>query len=149
MTGRSERSVQTPDEAGRVLDLRGFVARAKAAGVLVAVATDLLSATLLTPPGELGVDVVFGNSQRFGVPMGYGGPHAAFFATAREARAPGAWPHHRRLGGRARQSRLPDVAPDARTAHPAREGDIQHLHGAGPARQHGGGFMRSITVPGA
>ena len=73
--------VQSPDEAGRVHDLREFIARAKREGVLVAVATDLLSLTLLTPPGEIGADVVFGNSQRFGVPMGYGGPHAAFFAT--------------------------------------------------------------------
>jgi glycine dehydrogenase len=73
--------VQTPDEAGRVHDLRGFIARAKQAGVLVAVGTDLLSLVLLTPPGELGADVVYGNSQRFGVPLGYGGPHAAFFAT--------------------------------------------------------------------
>jgi glycine cleavage system P protein (glycine dehydrogenase) len=73
--------VQTPDEAGRVHDLREFIARAKQAGVLVAVGTDLLSLTLLTPPGEMGADVVYGNSQRFGVPLGYGGPHAAFFAT--------------------------------------------------------------------
>ena len=73
--------VQTPDEAGLVHDLRGFIAGAKERGVLVAVGTDLLSLILLTPPGELGADVVFGNSQRFGVPMGYGGPHAAFFAT--------------------------------------------------------------------
>ncbi|PYR42715.1 MAG: glycine dehydrogenase (aminomethyl-transferring) [Acidobacteria bacterium] len=73
--------VQTPDEAGRVHDLRGFIARAKQAGVLVAVGTDLLSLVLLTPPGEMGADIVYGNSQRFGVPVGYGGPHAAFFAT--------------------------------------------------------------------
>ena len=73
--------VQTPDEAGRVRDLSEFVMRAKEAGVLVAVATDLLALTLLQPPGEWGADVVVGNSQRFGVPMGYGGPHAAFFAT--------------------------------------------------------------------
>ena len=74
--------VQTPDENGCVHDIRNFVARAKRAGVLVAVATDLLSAIVIAPPGEAGADVVFGNSQRFGVPMGYGGPHAAFFATA-------------------------------------------------------------------
>ena len=83
--------VQTPDEQGRVHDLRNFIERAKQAGVLVAVASDLLSLTLLTPPGELGADVVLGNSQRFGVPMGYGGPHAAFFATleAHVRQAPG------------------------------------------------------------
>ena len=73
--------VQTPDEAGQVLDLGRFIADAKRAGALVAVGSDLLSLTLLAPPGELGADVVFGNSQRFGVPLGYGGPHAAFFAT--------------------------------------------------------------------
>ncbi|HUR35078.1 MAG TPA: aminomethyl-transferring glycine dehydrogenase [Vicinamibacterales bacterium] len=73
--------VQSPDEAGAVHDLRGFIARAHDSGVLVAVGSDLLSLTLLAPPGEMGADVVFGNSQRFGVPMGYGGPHAAFFAT--------------------------------------------------------------------
>jgi glycine dehydrogenase len=73
--------VQTPDESGRVHDLREFIARAKHAGVAVAVGTDLLACVLLTPPGELGADVVYGNSQRFGVPLGYGGPHAAFFAT--------------------------------------------------------------------
>ncbi|MGE5246373.1 MAG: aminomethyl-transferring glycine dehydrogenase [Betaproteobacteria bacterium] len=73
--------VQTPDEMGTVHDLRDFMAEARRAGVAVAVATDLLSLTLLAPPGELGADVVLGNSQRFGVPLGYGGPHAAFFAT--------------------------------------------------------------------
>src|SRR5258706_2475865 len=73
--------VQTPDDAGRVHDLRDFIAAAKAAGVADAVATNLLSLALLTPPGEMGADVAFGNSQRLGVPLGYGGPHAAFFAT--------------------------------------------------------------------
>jgi glycine dehydrogenase len=73
--------VQYPDANGAVRDLRPLIARAHAAGLLVAVATDLLALTLLVPPGECGADVVVGNSQRFGVPLGYGGPHAAFFAT--------------------------------------------------------------------
>jgi glycine dehydrogenase len=73
--------VQYPDEFGSAEPLPGLIARAHEAGVLVAVATDLLALTLLTPPGESGADVVVGNSQRFGVPLGYGGPHAAFFAT--------------------------------------------------------------------
>jgi glycine dehydrogenase len=75
---------QTPDEAGVVHDLREPLARARRAGTAVAVATDLLGLTLLTPPGEWGADVVLGSAQRFGVPMGYGGPHAAFFATRTE-----------------------------------------------------------------
>jgi glycine cleavage system P protein (glycine dehydrogenase) len=76
--------VQYPDEAGRLEDLRGFIAKAHAAGVLVAVATDLLALALATPPGEMGADIAFGNSQRFGVPMGFGGPHAAFFAARQD-----------------------------------------------------------------
>jgi glycine dehydrogenase len=76
--------LQYPDEAGRLEDLRPFVSRAHAAGVLVAVATDLLALALATPPGEMGADIAFGNSQRFGVPMGFGGPHAAFFATRQD-----------------------------------------------------------------
>lgn len=76
--------VQYPNMDGEVLDHRAMVASAKENHVLTAFATDLLSLTLLTPPGEMGADVVVGTSQRFGVPMGYGGPHAAFFAT-REA----------------------------------------------------------------
>ena len=73
--------LQYPDDRGEVTDLRPIIERAHAAGVLVAVASDLMALTLLTPPGEMGADAVVGNSQRFGVPLGYGGPHAAFFAT--------------------------------------------------------------------
>jgi glycine dehydrogenase len=73
--------VQYPDDHGEVRDLRALIETAHAAGVLVAVASDLMALTLLVPPGEMGADVVVGNSQRFGVPLGYGGPHAAFFAT--------------------------------------------------------------------
>jgi len=83
--------VQSPDDHGEVHDLRGLIEHAHAAGVLVAVGTDLLASAVLTPPGEMGADVVVGSAQRFGVPLGYGGPHAAFFAT-REAyvrQAPG------------------------------------------------------------
>ena len=73
--------VQTPDAQGALHDFRALIERAHAAGVQVAVATDLLALALVTPPGESGADVVLGSAQRFGVPMGNGGPHAAFFAT--------------------------------------------------------------------
>ncbi len=76
--------VQYPGTTGRIGDLAAVVERAHAAGVLVAVAADPLALAVLTPPGELGADVVVGSSQRFGVPMSFGGPHAAFFAS-REA----------------------------------------------------------------
>jgi glycine dehydrogenase len=73
--------VQHPGSSGVVRDLGPLVERAHAAGALVVAATDLLACTLLTPPGELGVDVAVGSAQRFGVPMGFGGPHAGFLAT--------------------------------------------------------------------
>src|SRR5688572_10815315 len=76
--------LQYPATDGAVLDYRELCERAHTAGALVTVATDLLSLTLLVPPGEWGADIVVGNSQRFGVPLGYGGPHAAFFATREE-----------------------------------------------------------------
>ena len=73
--------LQYPDDRGEVIDLRPAIERAHGAGALVAVATDLLALTLLAPPGEMGADAVVGNSQRFGVPLGFGGPHAGFLAT--------------------------------------------------------------------
>jgi len=73
--------LQYPASDGAIADYSGFVERAHQAGALVTVAADLLALTLLRPPGEFGADIAVGNSQRFGVPLGYGGPHAAFFAT--------------------------------------------------------------------
>jgi glycine dehydrogenase len=69
-----------PDATGEVRDLRPVIAAARDHGALVAVAADLLALTLLTPPGELGADIAVGTTQRFGVPMGFGGPHAAYVA---------------------------------------------------------------------
>ncbi|MEZ4740344.1 MAG: aminomethyl-transferring glycine dehydrogenase [Flavobacteriales bacterium] len=77
-------ALQYPNVEGAVEDHRALVAKVKAAGVRVAVCADILSLVLLTPPGEWGADVCVGNSQRFGVPMGYGGPHAGFFSTTDE-----------------------------------------------------------------
>ncbi len=76
--------VQYPNNIGSVEDYRLFIQKVQGAGGFVAMATDLLALTLLTPPGELGADVAFGSAQRFGVPLGYGGPHAAFFTTKDE-----------------------------------------------------------------
>ncbi|MEQ8360694.1 MAG: aminomethyl-transferring glycine dehydrogenase [Cytophagales bacterium] len=76
--------LQYPDGNGELHDYRNFIASAKECEVNVCVASDLMSLVLFTPPGEMGADAVIGSSQRFGVPMGYGGPHAGFFAT-REA----------------------------------------------------------------
>lgn len=76
--------LQYPNSDGAVEDYRQFIQEAHAVNAMVVMATDLLALTLLTPPGELGADVAIGNAQRLGVPMGFGGPHAAFFATKDE-----------------------------------------------------------------
>jgi len=73
--------IQYPDSEGRISDYRAFTDACHAVNAKVAVAADLMSLVLITAPGEWNADVVFGNTQRFGVPMGYGGPHAAYFAT--------------------------------------------------------------------
>ncbi|MBW3544401.1 MAG: aminomethyl-transferring glycine dehydrogenase [Bacteroidetes bacterium] len=76
--------LQYPNKWGNVEDLRPYIDAAHGQGIYVGVAADLLALTLLTPPGKMGADVVVGTTQRFGVPMGYGGPHAAYFATKDE-----------------------------------------------------------------
>src|SRR5947207_4637327 len=76
--------LQYPATDGAIRDYRPLCERAHSAGAVVTVATDLLALTMLAPPGEWGADIAVGNSQRFGVPLGYGGPHAAFFATRDE-----------------------------------------------------------------
>ena len=77
--------VSYPGSSGRIGDLSGIIAAAHNVNALVAVATDLLALCLLTPPGELGADVVVGSSQRFGVPLGFGGPHAGFISVPESA----------------------------------------------------------------
>ena len=76
--------LQYPDDKGKAIDYTELIKSVHQKNILVVVAADLLSLALLTPPGEFGADVVVGNTQRFGVPMGFGGPHAAYFATKDE-----------------------------------------------------------------
>jgi len=76
--------VQYPGASGKVFDYAGFVQKAKDAGIKTAFAADILSLVKLRAPGEFGADVVVGTTQRFGIPLGYGGPHAAYFATREE-----------------------------------------------------------------
>ena len=109
--------LQYPGTDGAVVDYRALAEQAHNAGALVTVATDLLALCLLTPPGEWGADMAVGNSQRFGVPMGFGGPHAAFFATRDE--------YKRQLPGRIiGLSRDADGKPALRMALQTRE---QHI----------------------
>ncbi|KAK4124801.1 glycine dehydrogenase [Parathielavia appendiculata] len=84
--------VQYPNTYGQVRDFNGLADAVHKQGALLSAATDLLALTVLTPPGEWGADIAFGNAQRFGVPLGFGGPHAAFFAIAEK--------HKRKMPGR-------------------------------------------------
>ena len=138
--------LQYPGASGAVReDLAAVIEAAHAAKATVAVAADILALTLLTPPGELGADIALGSTQRFGVPMFYGGPHAAYIAVcdALKRQIPGR--PRRRVGGRRRKPRVPPRPASPRAAHSPREGHQQHLHRAGPAgrdRRHVRGLSR-------
>jgi len=108
---------QLPGASGRITDWSALVAEAHDRGALVAVGADLLALTLLTPPGEIGADIVFGTTQRFGVPMGFGGPHAGYLAVHTD--------HIRQLPGRLVGVSLDaDGSPACRLALQTRE---QHI----------------------
>ena len=127
--------LQYPGASGRILDPRELAEDAAAKGAKLVVAADLLALTLLESPGELGADVVVGSTQRFGVPLFYGGPHAGYMAVAVGSRAAPAGPAGRRVRRRRGPARLPARAADPRAAHPSRQGDVQHLHRPGAARR--------------
>ena len=97
--------VQYPGSSGSIRDPGKVIARVQRRHGLAIVAADLLALCLLKSPGALGADVVVGSAQRFGVPMGYGGPHAAFFATRDACKRSAPRAHHRGLGGRTRPGR--------------------------------------------
>lgn len=133
--------VQYPAADGEVRDYDDFAAAAHSRGVLVTAVADMLSLALLKAPGEWGADIVTGSTQRFGIPMGFGGPHAAYLATkdAFKRNMPGRiiGVSVDRLGNKA----LAHGASDARAAHQARAGPRRYLYGSGACLATMAGFF--------
>ena len=129
--------IQYPATDGVIHDLGPIIKRVHAGGALFIAAVDLLAMTLIKPPGEYGSDIVVGSTQRFGVSLGYGGPHAAFLATRDEhkRRMPGRL--GRRFARRGGASRLAPHLANARAAYPPGKGDEQYLHSSGAPRRDG------------
>ncbi|MGY3207150.1 glycine cleavage system pyridoxal-binding protein P [Ewingella americana] len=128
--------LQQVGTTGQVHDYRALLAELKSRKIITSVAADIMALVLLAAPGAQGADVVFGSAQRFGVPMGYGGPHAAFFACVDEFKRsmPG-----RIIGvsrGRRGQHRAAHGDADPRAAYSPRESQLQHLYLAGSVGQH-------------
>ena len=128
--------LQYPHSTGSVADYRKLADAAHAQGAVVAVATDLLALAVLAAPGEWGADIAVGSAQRFGVPFGFGGPHAGFMA-CKDAYKRNMAGRLVGVSGRAGQPGHAPGAANARAAHPPRKGHFQHLHRAGAAGRDG------------
>lgn len=139
--------VQYPDTLGRICDYTDFFSRVHATGALCVVAADLMSLTVIREPGAFGADICIGNTQRFGVPMGFGGPHAAYHVLHGRPEAPHARPPHRHVHRHPGPPGLPPGPANAGTAHPPRQGHLQHLHRPG-ASGRAGRFLRRIPRAG-
>ena len=139
--------LQYPRSCGAVIDIEPIIAKAKAQKAMSCVAADLLSLVLLKAPGEMGADVVFGSAQRFGVPMGFGGPQCRLLCHHRKTEACDSWTDDRCVDRQPRQSGTADGDADPRAAYPPREGHFQHLYRSGTAGQYGR-FLRHLPRSG-
>ena len=138
--------VQYPSASGHIRDYAAFAAAAHEAGAKVTAVCDLMSLVLLASPGQWGADIAVGSAQRFGLPMGFGGPTAGFMTTKGGLQAQHAGPYHRRIGGQAGEQGVANGTPDARAAHQTREGYVQYLYRIRPRGLHVGilcGLSRS------
>ena len=138
--------VQYPNSDGQIVDYSSLVKTAHEKEIFVSVAADLLSLSILTPPGEWDADIVFGSAQRFGVPMGYGGPHAAFFASKDVFKRTLPRSYYRHFQRCIWQTCPAHGIANPRAAHQTRKSNLQYLYCAGIAGQHGW-FLWGVPRP--